>query len=64
MTNPAIEDLYLIVEAALNNGEYDVPIHIYPFRMSNTNMTRHARSSHIGFWRMLKRDYDGFLSRL
>jgi murein L,D-transpeptidase YafK len=61
MTNPVIEEIYVIVEATLKNGEYDVPIHIFPFRMTQANMARHASSPHIEFWRMLKRQNGNFL---
>jgi len=33
MTDPVIEEIYLIVEAALNNGQKSVPFHSFPYLM-------------------------------
>ena len=34
MTDPVIEDLYLVVDAALDKGQAAVPVHSFPFRMT------------------------------
>lgn len=60
MTNPGIEAIYRMVEAALDAGQPSVPVHVFPFRMSAENMTRHAGSEWIGFWRGLKSAFDYF----
>ncbi len=53
MTDPAIDDIYNTVEAALDNGQQAIPLHLYPFRMTEENLDRHASHSWINFWRNL-----------
>lgn len=61
MGDPAIEEIYLIVEAALRNHPHgNVPIHIFPFRMTQDNMDRHKRSRWRLYWQNLKQGYDLF----
>lgn len=60
MTDPAIEEIYRLVEAALRAGQGSVPVHIFPFRM--TDAAIEARSGHrwSAFWRTLKTGWDAF----
>lgn len=60
MTDPSVDDIYKLVEAALRNGEDRVYVHAFPFRMTETNMASHAQSRWIEFWRDLKSGYDRF----
>lgn len=62
MTDPLIEEIYLIVEAALNNGQDRVPVHVFPFRMTEERLTRAqmANDEWIGFWQNLKEGHDLF----
>ncbi len=60
MTDPGIEVIYRIVEAALKNGQQHVPVHIFPFRMSDENMKRNAASIWSSFWDELKPAYQLF----
>lgn len=60
MTDKGIEEIYTLVKAALENGQLAVPVHIFPFRMTDANLARAARSRWIGFWRALKTGYDLF----
>jgi murein L,D-transpeptidase YafK len=60
MTDAAVDDIYRLVEAALNGGQRRVSIHIFPFRMTEANLKRHAQSKWAGFWRGLKRAHDTF----
>jgi murein L,D-transpeptidase YafK len=60
MTDPAVDDIYGLVSAALQNGQSTVDVHAFPFRMSDSNMARHAQSRWIDFWRDLKAGYDLF----
>lgn len=62
MTDPAVDDIYGLVSAALRNGQGNVDVHAFPFRMTNANMMRHGRSRWIDFWRDLKAGYDVFES--
>lgn len=58
MTDPLIEEIYLIVEAAVKDGS-SVPIHIFPFRMTEERM-KSADPTHLDFWRNLQRAYNHF----
>jgi murein L,D-transpeptidase YafK len=60
MTDPAVDDIYGLVSAALSNGQGTVDVHAFPFRMTDINMVRHVRSRWIDFWRDLKPGYDRF----
>ncbi len=60
MTDPGIEEIYRIVETALKNGQGAVPVHIFPFRMTEANLERYSGSQWIEFWRNLKQGYDAF----
>lgn len=73
MTNKGIEEIYTYVEAALRAGQRDVPVHIFPFRMTETAIARESGGTffaslaasapgvgHGSFWRNLKEGYDLF----
>ncbi len=59
MTDPLIEEIYLIVEAALKTSA-TVPIHIFPFRMTDERLQKASTSQHIDFWKNLRPAYDLF----
>jgi murein L,D-transpeptidase YafK len=40
MTNDGIDEIYALVEAALRNGQREVPVHIFPFRMTEEAIAR------------------------
>lgn len=60
MTDYGITEIYGLVEAALRNGQRSVPVHIFPFRMTDEAMAAAADSPHLAFWRELKAGYDAF----
>ncbi|WP_083841592.1 murein L,D-transpeptidase family protein [Pseudovibrio sp. FO-BEG1] len=60
MTNQHIEEIYLLVEAALQSGQDTVPVHIFPFEMTEENLSKHSSSKWHPFWRNLKQGYDLF----
>lgn len=60
MTNPQIEEIYVLVERALMAGQAEVPIHIFPFRMASERMYLEFTSKHYPFWRNIKQGYDFF----
>jgi murein L,D-transpeptidase YafK len=53
MTDPAIDDIYRIVEAALAQGQPSIPMHLFPFRMTTDNLARNSSHKWIAFWRNL-----------
>lgn len=60
MTDPAIEEIYTIVEAAMRRGQAAVPIHIYPFPMNAGRLRRERQSPWLPFWTELQRGWDLF----
>lgn len=60
MTDPAIAVIYGLVEAALKNGQTDVPVHIFPFRMTVRNMARYRKSKWQAFWQQLRPAWQRF----
>lgn len=53
MTDAAIEEIYITLEAALNNGQSTVPVHAFPFRTSPERMAKAANSKWHPFWQSL-----------
>jgi murein L,D-transpeptidase YafK len=62
MTDEKIEEIYALVEAALDQGQKYVQVHIYPFRMTEENMVLYDESKWYDFWVNLKEGYDYFES--
>lgn len=60
MTDPKVEEIYTLAEAALRNGQPFFRVHIFPFRMTASNMKKHKKSKWIKFWKNLKEGYDHF----
>lgn len=60
MGNEAIEEIYLLAESSLNNGQSAIPVHIFPFRMTEKNMKVHENDKWENFWKNLKEGYDLF----
>ncbi len=77
MTDKGIEEIYGFVAAALSAGQHEVPVHIFPFRMTDTALQKETSESGwmafmsqdaeagkewAPFWRNLKEGYDLFES--
>lgn len=60
MTDEQIEEIYLLVEAALSGGQESIPVHIFPFRMTNAALLQQVDSPWYEFWKNLKRGYEHF----
>jgi murein L,D-transpeptidase YafK len=56
MTDPVIEEIYLIVESAIHAGQKEVPVHVYPFRMTEERMLQAEteESEWLAFWKDLR----------
>ncbi|GAB4176761.1 MAG: hypothetical protein Kow0020_12700 [Wenzhouxiangellaceae bacterium] len=63
MSDYYIEQIYLLVEAALRNGQPAVVVEIYPFRMTDQALAAQAGSRWHDFWRALKPVHDQFDAR-
>ncbi len=62
MTDPAIEEIYGLVEAALDAGQPSVPVHAFPFRMTDGRLRRAAEegSRWLPFWENLAEGHARF----
>ncbi|MDP1592191.1 MAG: murein L,D-transpeptidase family protein [Prosthecobacter sp.] len=59
MTDPLIEEIYLVLEAALKNTA-TVPVHVFPFRMTDERLLKETTSPHLDFWQNLRPAHDLF----
>lgn len=65
MTDPVIEEIYLVIEAALKSDSSRVPVHAFPFRMNAARMKKAeatGEAQHLDFWRTLQTGHDLFTS--
>jgi murein L,D-transpeptidase YafK len=62
MTDPVIEEIYLLVADALENGQRSVAVHSFPFRMTPERMQQAVTSGGewLAFWENLRAGYDAF----
>ena len=60
MTDPRIEEIYTLAEAAIRAGQPYFKVHIFPFPLTEKNLQAHAKSPWLDFWRNLKEGYDLF----
>ncbi len=60
MTDAVMDRIYALAEQALRTGQTAVPVHIFPFRMTETNLQRHTNSPWHSSWANLKQGYDAF----
>lgn len=60
MTDEKIEEIYALVEGALQKGQKYVQVHAFPFRMTDVNMALYSESEWYEFWVNLKEGYDYF----
>ena len=60
MTNQQMEEIYRLSEEALKQGQGHIPIHVFPFRMTEANLKVYSDSKWQSFWRNLKDAYDVF----
>ncbi|MGI9384839.1 MAG: L,D-transpeptidase family protein [Methyloligellaceae bacterium] len=61
MTDRVMDEIWHLASAALAAGQARIHVHIFPFRMTDRNLRRHA-GKWRGFWSGLKRGYDIFES--
>ena len=60
MTDPVIEEIYLLVAAALENGQPEVPVHCFPFRFTPTRMDEARNQPWHTFWENLREGCESF----
>lgn len=60
MTDEKIEEIYALVEGALQKGQKYIQVHAYPFRMTEEMMALYSENEWYDFWVNLKEGYDYF----
>lgn len=60
MTDAKIEEIYLLCEAALAQGQRFFRVHSFPFRMTDERMGKATGQRWEEFWKELKPGYDWF----
>lgn len=60
MTDPKIEEIYTLCDAALIKGQSYFRVHSFPFRMTPERMTKANGHRWKSFWKNLKTGYDAF----
>lgn len=65
VTDEQIKELYWIAVEARGTGQQRIPVHIFPARLSDTDLPRltqafSARPAHVSLWRSMKPGYDFF----
>lgn len=63
ITDEKIKELYVLCVEAKNGGQEDIPIHIFPAKLTVENfglMNKQYDKSLIDFWSQLKPSYDSF----
>lgn len=60
ITDEAVDEVYALVEAALEDGQDAVDVHVFPFELTGIALAQEAGSNWLGFWRNLKQGYDMF----
>lgn len=60
MTDPGIEEIYTLCDAALMNGQEFFRVHLFPFRMTGERLAREAGNEWADFWAQLREGYEHF----
>jgi murein L,D-transpeptidase YafK len=68
MTNDKIKEIYLLAIQAYQNGQQQIPVYVFPFKMTEENFksyqsTYASSPSLISFWKNLKEGSDKFYSQ-
>lgn len=53
MTDAGIEEIWTLMQAAFENGQSAVDVHVFPFPMSTANLKAQEASEHAAFWQSL-----------
>jgi murein L,D-transpeptidase YafK len=60
MTDAVVDEIWRLVTAALQGGQKRFHVHVFPFRLSEENLSRRSYHPSAPFWRDLKLGYDSF----
>ena len=60
MTNAVSLEVHKLATDALDAGQPNIPVHVFPFRMTEANFAKYDMPRWNGFWQNLKEGYDLF----
>jgi murein L,D-transpeptidase YafK len=60
MTNKVSEEVFALATRALDAGQSNIPVNVYPFRMTDENLAKYNFPEWRSFWANLKEGYDLF----
>jgi murein L,D-transpeptidase YafK len=60
MTDPVIDEIFWLSDAALDEGQKRIQVHAFPFRMTPEKLALHRKDKWFPFWATLKEGYDYF----
>lgn len=60
MTNPVMSEIHGLAAAAIRDGQRHIPVHIFPFRLTDEALAARSESPWHGFWSSLKEGYASF----
>lgn len=60
MGDDRIEEIYTLLREAFKGGAKSIPMHIFPFKMSDDNLAQFDDHPEMAFWQQLKPAYDLF----
>jgi murein L,D-transpeptidase YafK len=68
MTNDKIKEIYILAIQAYQNGQQQIPVYVFPFKMTEENFNTYksmyaSNPALIAFWGNLKRGSDRFYSQ-
>jgi murein L,D-transpeptidase YafK len=60
ITDAGIEEVYLLAVAARATGQAAIPVHIFPFPLTEAELAKHRNNPYQAFWRGLLPDFAYF----
>lgn len=63
LTDDKIKEVYILAVEAQNTGQKEIPVHIYPFKMTNANLKKYSPiyPQHKSLWETLQLGYAYFV---
>ncbi len=62
LTDEKIKEVYVLAVEARNQGQSAIPVHIFPFKMTATNLKKYVTQypQQANFWKTLQKGYLAF----
>jgi murein L,D-transpeptidase YafK len=60
MTDAPMEEIYAFARDAFAGGQIEIPVHSFPFRPTEANLSRHAEHRFAATWEPLRHAFDDF----